>query len=58
MKIRDNIYGVFEINSPVLVELIQSKPLKRLKSIAQFGPPDEFYHKKNYKQILYKFRII
>ena len=44
MIIKDNIYGNFEIISPAIIELINSKPVQRLKNIAQYGVPDEFYH--------------
>ena len=43
MKINDIIYGTFEIKEPVLTTLINSKPLQRLKGIAQFGIPKELY---------------
>lgn len=45
MKIKDNVYGEEEINEPVLVELINSKPLQRLKKISQQGLPKEYRHK-------------
>lgn len=44
MIIKDKIYGTFEITSPIIIELIKSKPIQRLKNIAQYGVPDEFYH--------------
>ena len=37
MKINDRVYGEFEINEPVLLELINSQPLQRLKGINQAG---------------------
>ncbi len=37
MKINDRVYGSFEITEPVLLELIESKPLQRLKGINQAG---------------------
>lgn len=46
----DRIYGITKIDSPVLIELIRSKPVQRLKKISQFGVPDEFYHLKNYSR--------
>ncbi len=46
----DKIYGKTKITSPVIIELINSKPLQRLKKIGQFGVPDEFYHLKNYSR--------
>lgn len=50
MKITDRIYGTYTINSPVLLELIHSMPLQRLKDISQMGPPDKYYHIKNYSR--------
>jgi hypothetical protein len=46
----DAIYGKFTITSKVLVELVSSNPFQRLKGIAQFGIPDEYYHLKNYSR--------
>ena len=42
MKITDFVYGDFEINEPVLIELINSKPIQRLKNISQYGVPAEY----------------
>lgn len=42
MKIVDRLYGNFEINEPVLLELIESQPMQRLKGISQMGIPAEF----------------
>lgn len=50
MLYKDKVYGKFEINSPVILELINSSPLQRLKNICQFGVPDEFYYLKNYSR--------
>jgi len=44
MIIYDKIYGKSTITEPVLVELIKSKPLQRLKGIAQLGVPNRYYH--------------
>lgn len=43
MFIQDRIYGNFEIDSPVLIELINSPAVQRLKGINQLGVPQEFY---------------
>ena len=43
MKYKDEIYGQYNIEEPVLVELINSESLQRLKRIAQW-PPKQFYH--------------
>lgn len=37
MQINDLIYGKFEINEPVLLEIIKSKPLQRIKGVNQAG---------------------
>lgn len=37
MKYTDRVFGEFEINEPVVLELIQSKPLQRLKEIDTAG---------------------
>ena len=37
MKINDKIYGLVEIKDKVLIELINSKPIQRLKGIKQAG---------------------
>lgn len=50
MQLKDKIYGKFEIDSPLIIELVNSKPLQRLKKISQYGVPDEFYHLKNYSR--------
>lgn len=50
MDITDNIYGSYSITSPVLLELLHSKPLLRLKDISQMGPPDPYYHIPNYSR--------
>lgn len=48
MVLEDKIYGRVEIDDPLLIELIGSRPLQRLKGIAQFGIPDKYYHLVNY----------
>lgn len=50
LKLIDEAYGEEEINEPVLIELINSKPVQRLKKISQYGIPDEYYHKNNYSR--------
>lgn len=43
MKIHDFVYGEFEIKDPLIIALINSKPVQRLKGIAQYGIPKEYY---------------
>ncbi len=44
MVINDSIYGKVTFNEPVLVELIESPSMQRLKRISQFGLPNRYYH--------------
>jgi len=50
IKIKDRIYGKFEITSPVILELINSPSLQRLKKIAQYGIPNKYYHLVGYSR--------
>lgn len=43
MLVEDRVYGKFEIDSPVLIELINSPSIQRLKGINQLGVPTEYY---------------
>lgn len=56
--IKDPIYGDFKITSPVIIELINSKPVQRLKKISQFGPPDKYYHLKNYSRYEHSIGVL
>ncbi len=44
MILEDRIYGSTEVENPVILELISSPEIQRLKDISQLGVPDEFYH--------------
>jgi len=48
--ITDNIYGKIKIDEPVLLELLKSPSILRLKKISQYGVPDKYYHFKNYSR--------
>lgn len=50
MKMIDSVYGNNEIKEQVLIDLINSNPVQRLKKISQYGIPDKYYHKKNYSR--------
>lgn len=50
MVIKDIVYGKIEYSEPIILELIKSKSVKRLKNISQFGIPDKYYFKKNFKR--------
>lgn len=46
----DKIYGKVKINEPILIELLQSPSILRLKDISQYGIPDKYYHHENYSR--------
>jgi len=50
MIIKDNIYGEFKIKDTVILKLLKSAPLLRLKNISQYGIPDQYYHHQNYSR--------
>ncbi len=43
MIIDDAVYGTWNIHEPVLLELMQSSPMQRVKDISHIGVPDRFY---------------
>ena len=43
MDIKDEIYGEFKVAEPVLISLINSQPIQRLKGIDNYGIPKEMY---------------
>jgi hypothetical protein len=47
MEINDRVYGELTITEPVLIELINSKPLQRLKGINQAGATQYVFSYKN-----------
>lgn len=50
MIIKDKIYGEVKVKEPILLELLKSPSVLRLKNISQFGVPDKYYHFKNYSR--------
>ena len=58
MKINDCVYGEKEINEPVLVELINSLPVQRLKGISQYGLPRNYYHKEGYSRFEHSIGVL
>ncbi|MBU2565966.1 HD domain-containing protein [Patescibacteria group bacterium] len=48
LNIKDRLYGECLIDNPVLIEIINSQALNRLKKINQLGVPDKYYHKKGF----------
>jgi len=51
LVIKDRVYGSTDIKNPVAVALLKTEPLLRLKKIAQFGVPDEYYHITGYSRL-------
>jgi len=50
MIIKDSIYGNISVTKPILVELLKSPSLLRLKDISQYGIPDKYFHLKNFSR--------
>ena len=50
ITIKDKVYGTHYITESVIIDLLKSKPILRLKNISQFGVPDQYYHIKNYNR--------
>ncbi len=50
MILSDKVYGKFEIDEPVILELLKSPALKRLKNISQYEIPDKYNHHKNFSR--------
>jgi len=50
MVIRDNIYGEFKIDDAVIIELLKSPLILRLKKISQYGVPDKYYCFKSFSR--------
>ncbi len=46
MEINDKVYGKQEINEQILIDLINSSSVQRLKNLSQWGIPDKYYHLK------------
>lgn len=43
MNLKDRIWGEYDVNDDVLIELVKHPELERLKGISQFGLPFEYY---------------
>jgi uncharacterized protein len=50
ITINDRLYGPHTFTSPVLIELINSPQIQRMKGISQLGPPDKWCWKKGYQR--------
>jgi HD superfamily phosphohydrolase len=58
MKVKDAVYGCCSIEEPVLVELINSKSIQRLKGIAQYGLPDDLYAMKGFSRYTHSVGVM
>ncbi len=58
MKIKDRVYGEEEINEQILIDLINSEPIKRLKKISQFGLPEEYYHMSSFSRYEHSLGVL
>lgn len=58
MKIEDKIYGKEEINEQILIDLINSPAVQRLKKISQMGIPDEYYHRPTFSRFEHSVGVL
>ncbi|MDP2628728.1 MAG: HD domain-containing protein [Nanoarchaeota archaeon] len=58
MEIDDRVYGKEKINESVLIDLILSEPMQRLKGVSQYGLPDEYYHKKGFSRYEHSLGVL
>ncbi|NUN11571.1 HD domain-containing protein [Candidatus Micrarchaeota archaeon] len=50
MIIEDFLYGKYEFKQPVMIDLINSKTVQRLKQISQYGVPEKYYDRKSFSR--------
>jgi len=50
MKIKDILWGSFDIREPVLIELIENPSVQRLKGINQMGAPDKWFGREGFSR--------
>ncbi len=48
VEVDDPIYGRSVVEEPLLVDLLASPSVLRLKEVGQFGIPDEYHHRANF----------
>lgn len=58
MILEDKVYRSEEIKESVLIDLIMSKEVQRLKGISQFGIPDKYYHKKGFSRYEHSIGVL
>src|SRR3990167_9279098 len=50
MIIQDRVYGEYSIEEPVLLALIESPAVQRIKNINQYGIPDKYFYVYNFSR--------
>jgi uncharacterized protein len=50
LTIQDRVYGEHTFTSKLIIDLINSPQVQRLKGISQFGPPDKWYFKTGFSR--------
>jgi len=50
MKVTDTVYGTITIDELVLVELIHTPAMQRIRGVSQWGIPDEFYQRRGFSR--------
>ena len=58
MLVIDRIYVKEEINEEVLIELINSQSMQRLKDISQHGMPEEYYYKPTFTRLEHSLGVL
>ena len=55
--IDDPVYGKVKIDEPVLIDLIESNPVQRLKGICQNGPRD-YWHRNTFSRYSHSIGVL
>lgn len=50
MLIHDSVYGDTDITESVLLDLMQTPSIQRLKDVSQYGVPDKYFNYKNFNR--------
>lgn len=50
MIIQDRVYGAYTIKEPILLELLESPTVQRIKGINQYGIPDKYFYVYNFSR--------
>lgn len=58
MKIKDKIYGEAEVTASILLELLESPSILRLKDISQFGIPNKYHYFQGYNRFTHSVGVM